>query len=93
MSFTIRITKSRIKTRRVRSKVVQVSQRTSLSLSRQRLPQTRARARGSVVMLAVLDFIATHTGVFSLTVLVVYVAAVLLGDQRSGPESHVAQRR
>ena len=33
-------------------------------------------------MLAVLDFIATHTGVFALAVLVVYAAAVLMRDQR-----------
>jgi hypothetical protein len=34
-------------------------------------------------MLAVLDFIATHTGTFALTVVVVYAAAVLVSDQRS----------
>lgn len=44
-------------------------------------------------MLAVLDFIGTHTGVFALTVLVVYAAAVLLRDQRSSPESHIAHRQ
>ena len=38
---------------------------------------------GSVVMLALLDFIATHTGTFALTVVVVYAAAVLVRDQRS----------
>jgi hypothetical protein len=47
---------------------------------RHHLPQT-----GIVVMLAVLDFIATHTGIFALTVVVVYAAAVLLRDQRSNP--------
>jgi hypothetical protein len=33
-------------------------------------------------MWAVLDFIATHTGMFALTVLVVYSTAVLWGDQK-----------
>ncbi len=33
-------------------------------------------------MLAVLEFIAAHTGTFALTVIVVYAAAVLLRDQR-----------
>lgn len=33
-------------------------------------------------MLAVLEFIATHTGIFALSVIIVYSTAVLLGDQR-----------
>lgn len=33
-------------------------------------------------MLAVLDFIATHTGIFALTVIVVYSTAVLVRDSR-----------
>jgi hypothetical protein len=33
-------------------------------------------------MLALLDFIATHTGIVSLTVLVVYSTAVLVRDSR-----------
>jgi hypothetical protein len=33
-------------------------------------------------MLALLDFVATHTGVFALTVIVVYSTAVLLRDSR-----------
>ena len=33
-------------------------------------------------MLALLDFIATHTGIVSLTVLVVYSTAVLMRDSR-----------
>ncbi len=37
---------------------------------------------GCVVMLALLDFIATHTATFALTV-VVDAAAVLVRDQRS----------
>ncbi len=36
-------------------------------------------------MLALLDFIATHTGTFALTVVVVYAAVVLVRDQRSHP--------
>jgi hypothetical protein len=33
-------------------------------------------------MLALLDFVATHTGVISLTVIVVYSTAVLMRDSR-----------
>lgn len=33
-------------------------------------------------MLAILEFIATHTGSFALTVIVVYATAILLRDQK-----------